>query len=55
VAKARWSGTCPTCKWAHEFEAKSEDEQRNPYPSGELCKMCGQNIVFLERVRERTE
>jgi len=51
--KARWTGTCPTCGWGREFEARSETEQRNPYPSGELCKMCGKDFVFLERIPPR--
>ena len=51
MEKARWVGKCPSCGWGREFEAKSETEQRNPYPSGERCKICGKDFVFLERAK----
>ncbi len=53
MEKARWIGACQSCGWGREFEAKLETEQRNPYPAGELCKICGKNIVWLERVPAR--
>jgi hypothetical protein len=52
MTHARWTGKCPSCGWGREFEAKSETEQRNPYPVGEVCNICGNDVIFLERVRE---
>lgn len=45
---ARWTGTCPSCKWI--FEAVSETEpERNPYPVGLRCPQCGDDFLFLKR------
>lgn len=51
--RARWTGACPSCGWGREFVAKSPDEQRNPRPVGERCKICGNDFVFLKRVPPR--